>query len=277
MLFPSKIFLFYFLPLFALTVFSCRKNKTLWVATVATFSTLFYGWWNWKFLGLIWFSTVVDFTAGKRIAASDDNRTRKKWLMSSIVVNLGLLGFFKYAMFANQSMAHALSWVGIGYPDSWLSFKVLLPVGISFYTFQSMSYTIDIYRRRITPANDLLTFYAYISMFPQLVAGPIVRYSQLAEQLVKPIFSSERIYLGLQFFILGLAKKILIADSLAPLVDQGFSPGGLTSLGTIEAIVAITAYGGQIYFDFSGYSDIAIGSARVLGFDLMQNFRIFSS
>jgi len=270
MLFASHVFLFWFLPAFlAMYVLAGPRGRML---VLTLFSYLFYGWWDWRFCLLILLSTVIDYVCGLLLHRSTHETVRRRWLLVSMSSNLGLLGFFKYFMFLRGAVAGGASRVGFDLPAEVLALEVVLPVGISFYTFQSMSYTIDIYRREAKPTRNFLDFMGYISMFPQLVAGPIVRYSEMETQIAAPAWSPERIYLGCQFFVLGLAKKVLVADTLAPLANSVFDAPVLTGLATGDAWLATIAYTLQIYFDFSGYSDMAVGLGLWCGFVFPINF-----
>jgi D-alanyl-lipoteichoic acid acyltransferase DltB (MBOAT superfamily) len=265
-IFNSFPFLIFFV-VFLCAYWSLKGRARLWLCGLASY--FFYGWLNWQLLWLILFSTVVDFVAGKSISGSESTTTRKSWLIVSIVCNLGILGFFKYCNFFAQSIQSVAT--QIGWELDWATLNIVLPVGISFYTFQSMSYTIDIYRRKISAEPDFVRFATFVSFFPQLVAGPIVRAGEFLPQL-----QSDREYSwndtveGFGQILLGFFKKLVIADSLAILVDQMYQqPEGYSSLNI--AIVA-TLFAFQVYGDFSGYSDIAIGTARMLGFVLPKNF-----
>jgi alginate O-acetyltransferase complex protein AlgI len=231
-------------------------------------SYFFYGSWNAKYLLLLFASTALDFYLGKAIAATplDDPRRRKRLVVVSVVANLGLLGAFKYYNFFRDT---AVAWFGFDAP----TFDVLLPVGISFYTFQSLSYTIDVYRGTIQPARNLREFALFVSFFPQLVAGPIVRASDFLPQLDQtPKLTRSDIHEGLWRIMVGLTKKVLISDVIATsLVDQAYAQGG--PVQGLLVLVAMYGYCLQIYGDFSGYSDIAIGSAKLLGFWLPENFK----
>jgi len=270
MLFPSFEFLFYFLPLLLLSYHAMPNRGRRALLAIASY--FFYGWWDYRFIGLLWLSTVIDYLAGGAIHRTDDPRRRKRWLIVSVIANLGVLGFFKYFAFANRSLAAMFELLGAGYPRALLDVHVILPIGISFFTFQSMSYTIDIYRRKVRPAASFVDFACYISLFPQLIAGPIVRYSMMEDQLRRPEISTGRFYLGMQFFIIGLAKKVLLADNLAPLADRFFDAPNLLVFGTPDAVLAVLAYSLQIYFDFSGYSDMAVGLGYFLGYGFPKNF-----
>ncbi len=270
MVFSSPVFLFYFLPLFLVIYYWTRPT---WRAAVLTFfSYVFYGWWNWRFVFLMLLTTTIDYHCGGAIAGFKSLARKRFFLLVSITANLTLLGFFKYFNFFTDNTQSVLQIWGLSLPDSWLSLNVVLPVGISFYTFQSMSYSIDIYRGYAKPSPDFLSFASYISMFPQLVAGPIIRYSYLAEQLLAPKFSTERFYLGLQYFIFGLAKKVLIADPTSFLADGVFNWQGPQILSSLETWLGLLAYTVQIYFDFSGYSDMAVGLGLFCGFSFPINF-----
>lgn len=270
MLFPSHEFLFYFLPLLLLGYYAMPDRGRRALLAIASY--FFYGWWDYRFVGLLWLSTLIDYFMGRAIFRAEEPRRRKVYLVVSLTANLGVLAFFKYFAFANQSLAKMFALLGAGYPEALLDFHVILPIGISFFTFQSMSYTIDIYRRKVRPAANLIDFACFISLFPQLIAGPIVRYSMMENQLRQPKMSGERFYLGLQFFIIGLAKKVLLADNLAPLANRFFDAPDLTVFSSPDALLAVLAYSLQIYFDFSGYSDMAVGLGYFLGYSFPKNF-----
>ena len=267
MVFTSSIFLYAFLPAFLLLyALSPRKLKSL---TLTLASYVFYGWWRPDFVLLMLFSSLLDYHLGHRIEA-DRNQgygIGRRWLVLSLTANLGLLGYFKYANFGIDSF-RALA-VGLGFDATFEWAEVVLPVGISFYTFQTMSYTIDVYRRRAHVVNRLIDFMCYVAMFPQLIAGPIVRYSVVEKELRSRRHTLQGFYQGLLFFQIGFAKKILIADVVARIADAAFAEpepfAGLAWLGVV-------AYAFQIYFDFSGYSDMAIGIGLMLGFHFPVNF-----
>lgn len=234
-------------------------------------SYFFYGFWNWKFLSLIFVSTLLDFHCSQGIHDSTDPRKRKLLLTLSVVGNLGILGFFKYFNFFIENAEALMQAVGMG-GSTW-TLSVILPVGISFYTFQTMSYTIDVYRGKIAPTRNLLDFALYVSFFPQLVAGPIERAPNLLPQvsgdrrMTWPLFQE-----GAWLIFWGLYKKVFIADNLAGIVDPVYSdPAGHSAP---MVILATYAFAFQIYADFSGYTDIARGVAKLLGFDLMLNFKL---
>jgi alginate O-acetyltransferase complex protein AlgI len=266
MLFNSYEFLFLFLPVLLLAYFVLLpRSWRMGLLTVSSY--FFYGWWDWRFCSLMLISTLIDYRAGKGIATSTDSRIRRRWLWLSMVSNLSLLGFFKYFDLAARTANQLAAILGAGEPIPLL--HVVLPVGISFYTFQSMSYSIDIYLGAAKPARSLWAFACYVALFPQLIAGPIVRYRDLAEQLVERTHSWAKASLGIQFFVAGLAKKVILADGVAVLVGATFESA---SPGLWLAWTGTLAYAMQIYFDFSGYSDMAVGLGLIFGFRLPQNF-----
>lgn len=231
-------------------------------------SYVFYGWWDWRFLSLIAFSSLVDYTVGLHMESAE-GRKRKTLLWISIGVNLGLLGFFKYYNFFLDNFITAFSFFGQEINPSGLN--IILPVGISFYTFQTMSYTIDIYRKELKPTKDFIAFAAYVAFFPQLVAGPIERATNLIPQFFKTKkFNYAQAVDGMRQILWGLFKKVVIADNCAEFANQIFNHSDQYSGFTLFLGGVFFAF--QIYGDFSGYSDIAIGTARLFGFNLMQNF-----
>ncbi len=269
MVFSSHIFLYYFLPLSLLLYFSVpvrRRNLLL-----TGLSYLFYGWSNPLFTLLLLFSTVVDYRCGLVIgrASGDQQRRRKIALAISIIANLGLLGFFKYSGFALESCNQLLAALAGESLAPLPVLHFLLPLGISFYTFQSMSYSIDLYRGQARHIENFFDFACFVSMFPQLVAGPIIRFQEVARQLVERTHSLEKFARGVAFFILGLSKKILLANSCGKIADLAFAGG---SINPLDAWFGIVAYSFQIYFDFSGYSDMAIGLGLMFGFVFAKNF-----
>jgi alginate O-acetyltransferase complex protein AlgI len=269
-LFNSYVFLFLFLPLFALfwwAPFFSRRSRLVGLAIA---SYVFYGYWDWRFTSLMFLSTVIDYTAGARIHGATLPRNRRFWLVSSLACNLGLLAFFKYSGFFARGLNAFANWVHLG--QTLPELDIVLPVGISFYTFQSMSYSIDIYRGRARPTAGFWHFAAYVSMFPQLIAGPIVRYAEIETQLREASLppNAMRVVLGIQFFVIGLAKKLLIADVAATQINPIFE--GQVPQTAATAWLAALGYTAQIYFDFSGYSDMAVGLGHILGFRLPQNF-----
>ncbi len=269
MLFNSLEF-FLFLPLAFFFYWALVSNRKAQNAFLLVASYIFYGWWDWRFLVLIIVSSLADFLIGRRllIIQSQDSR---RWLLGlSLVINLGILGFFKYFNFFISSFAEMLNL--LGFQPNVYSLNVVLPVGISFYTFQTLSYTIDIYRREIQPTHNWLEFFAFVSFFPQLVAGPIERARNLLPQFSRNrLFDLDKSKDGLRQILWGLFKKVVVADNCAQGVDWIFNNYDNTS-GSVLVLGAVL-FAFQIYGDFSGYSDIAIGTAKLFGFNLMTNFR----
>ncbi|MEL6673507.1 MAG: MBOAT family protein [Bacteroidota bacterium] len=270
MLFNSFTFLL-FLPLTFLIYWQVvQRNLRLQNLFVLVASYVFYGWWDWRFLGLIAFSSAVDFWVGQEMHHNRNPRKKKALLMVSLGVNLGMLGVFKYADFFMHSLMAGLT--GLGIETSWTTLGIILPVGISFYTFQTLSYTIDIYRGKLQPTSDPLTFFAFVSFFPQLVAGPIERATHLLPQFEKNRhFDFAQARKGLELILWGMFKKVVIADRLSVYVETVY--GSPEAYSGLPVMLATLFFAFQIYCDFSGYSDIAIGTARLFGFDLMTNFR----
>lgn len=244
-----------------------RGNNTFRKMLLLLASYYFYAYWDWRFLPLIWISTIIDYFVGKQLPKTINVSQRRKLLLVSLSVNLGLLAFFKYFNFFIESFRPIIEGVGLHAG----TLDIILPVGISFYTFQTLSYTIDIYRGNLEPNESLLDFALFVGFFPQLVAGPIVRASHFLPQLkkYKPL-SRANMYIGFQQFTYGLFKKVFLADRLAMFSDNIFANAGAYDCTTTW--LAAIAYSLQIYFDFSGYSDMAIGVARVIGYDLGENF-----
>ena len=266
MLFTEFRFLPFFVMVFAIhwLLRGPRLRKT-WLLLA---SYAFYAAWDWRFLSLIWASTLVDYVAGLRIYASN-GKAKVWWLRASLFANLGLLGFFKYWGFFVDSGAEFLSWMGIDMAGS--SLEVILPVGISFFTFQTMSYSLDIYRGKLKPTRSPLDLALFVGFFPQLVAGPIVRAADFLPQLSAPRFWADvRVRSALILFTAGFIKKACISDQLSPFVDQYFANPDLYTVGA--AWLAVVGYAVQIYCDFSGYSDMAIALAALLGYRLCLNF-----
>ncbi len=259
-----------FLPIVFL-VYWCfgRKHIRAQNILIVVASYVFYGWWDWRFLFLILLSTLVDYTIGLALEKEDKVQKRKILLWASLLVNLGLLGFFKYFNFFIDNFTSAFSF--FGHPIGGYSLNIILPVGISFYTFQTLSYTIDVYNKKLKPTADFISFSAFVSFFPQLVAGPIERATNLLPQFFKERnFNYEMAKNGLRQILWGLFKKIVIADNCAKYVNIIFENHEAYSGSTLVLGAVFFAF--QIYCDFSGYSDIAIGTARLFGFNLMQNF-----
>ena len=270
MVFNSIIFAF-FLPLVFLGYWFVFQKTARWQNLfLIVASYFFYGWWDWRFLLLLAFTSLVDFGVGYGLNKTDDERKRKMLLGLTLVSNLSVLFFFKYFNFFTDSARELMS--TIGWQADFVTIKVLLPVGISFYTFQSLSYTIDVYRRKLRGSEDIISFLAFVSFFPQLVAGPIERAPHMLPQFATVRrFDYRMAVLGMRRILFGLFKKMVIADNLALLADAVFDHAGTGS--SLTAAVGILAFTFQIYCDFSGYSDIALGTARLFGFDLMENFR----
>jgi len=265
MIFYSPEFLIFFVGLL-LGLALLRRNNPRKVLLLAA-SYYFYAYWDWRFLGLIALSTLVDYLVALQLGRTDDPGKRKGLLIVSLAVNLGLLGFFKYYNFFIDSFRPIIE--GLGLHAATLD--ILLPVGISFYTFQTLSYTIDVYRRELEPRRNLIDFALFVAFFPQLVAGPIVRAAHFLPQLesYKPL-TRANLYVGFQIFIYGMFKKVFLADRLAVFSDTVFANAG--AYDCLTTWLATGAFVTQVYFDFSGYSDMAIGAARILGYDLGTNF-----
>lgn len=242
------------------------QNRMLLVA-----SCVFYSAWDWRFLALILVSTSIDFVVGLKIPQTQSPAIRKRLLLLSCGANLGILGFFKYFNFFSHNLAVLLSWFGISLPDATLN--IILPLGISFYTFHAMSYAIDIYRGKMTPIKSFPNYLLFVMYFPQLVAGPIARAAALIPQVASPrSVGRSAVIEGLWLVLWGLFKKMVIADNLAPIVDSTFeseqAPSGA------RCLLVLYAFAFQIYCDFSGYTDIARGLARLMGFQLTLNFNL---
>lgn len=269
MVFSSHIFLFWFLPLALLLYYAAPKRSRLLVLTLESY--LFYAWWNPWFTILMLLSTAADYVLGALIVREGaTERQRKAALAASVCSNLAFLGFFKYALFFSENFGKVASAFGLGAVEmpAFLG-HIVLPVGISFYTFQSMSYAIDLYRGHAERARSFVDFACYVSMYPQLVAGPIVRYGTVAEQLRGRVHSLEGFVAGFTRFNHGFAKKILLANPMGRIADLAFEAG---SLSAPLAWAGILAYAFQIYFDFSAYSDMAVGLGHMMGFRFPENF-----
>jgi len=266
MLFTQLEFLVFFAIVLIAAWSSSRCSIRNTILLVASY--YFYAYWDYRFCALLLLSTLVDFVVAKRIAASADLQGRRRWLGVSLATNLGVLGFFKYFNFFIESADPVLRSLGIGTN----SLEIVLPVGVSFFTFQTLSYTIDVYRGRLSPTGNLVNFALFVAFFPQLVAGPIVRARELLPQLREvPRWSKRQCYGGAQQLLRGAVKKVLLADRLAEMVDVVFAGPELYSGPTLW--LAALAYAGQIYYDFSGYTDMAIGAAKMLGYRFPINFK----
>lgn len=268
MLFNSSEFLFFF-ALFFPTFWLVQKHLFYRNLLLLTASYVFYGFWDWRFLSLIVISTVVDFYCGSRIFSSSNQQERKLFLCISLFVNLGILCVFKYLGFFVDSFVDLLHSLNVDV-NFW-TLSIILPIGISFYTFQTLSYSIDIYYKKLEPSKSILNFATFVAFFPQLVAGPIERAKTLLPQIESGNeFSYQQLREGIFLVLWGLTKKVLIADRLAIYVDAVFAdPASATGP---QALIAVLFFAIQIYCDFSGYSDIARGIAKMLGFELMLNF-----
>jgi alginate O-acetyltransferase complex protein AlgI len=282
MVFSSYLFLFYLLPLALAAYYVApirRRNLIL-----SLFSYLFYGWANPIFLFLLIGTTLLDYTAGLLIARSEGvlvgdeyvmepNKPRSRFakavLTTSVVSSLSLLGFFKYYNFGVENYDALIEWIGMPQLQLDSALRVTLPLGISFYTFESMSYVIDVYRGRARAIRNIVDFSAFVSMFPQLVAGPIIRFSEIADQIRSRTHTITKFTRGVAFFSLGMTKKVLLANPCGKIADLAFDAG---SLSVLDAWYGVTAYAFQIYFDFSGYSDMAIGLGLMMGFVFAKNF-----
>lgn len=270
MIFNSLSFLIFLPTVFVVYWFLLRDKLRLQNLFLLLVSYVFYGWWDWRFLSLIFASSLVDFVAGRQISTSQNEGFRKIWLSLSLVFNLGLLGFFKYFNFFVSELETLFLDAGI-HTDTF-TLQIILAVGISFYTFQTMSYTLDVYHKKLKASDNFVEFAAYVSFFPQLVAGPIERAKALLPQFERARgFDVQQAISGLRLIIWGLFKKVVIADSLAPQVNEIFNNYQDESGATLVLGAIFFAF--QIYGDFSGYSDIAIGCAKLLGFELMSNFK----
>ncbi|MDA1191419.1 MAG: hypothetical protein O3A46_07010, partial [Candidatus Poribacteria bacterium] len=283
MVFSSQLFLFYFLPLALVLYYASPKRLKHLILTLLSY--VFYGWANPYFVFLMFGSTVVDYTTGlvisQKIGArrrgpieilekgATRTRAQKVALIVSILTNLSLLGFFKYFNFGVENYNALIEAFGMEAMRWDTLFRVVLPLGISFYTFQSMSYTIDVYRGDAKAIRNFTDFSCYVSMFPQLVAGPIVRFSDVAEQLEQRDHTLDKFARGCAFFALGMAKKVLLANPCGKVADLAFDAG---SVEMLDAWFGVFGYAFQIYFDFSGYSDMAIGLGLMLGFTFPKNF-----
>ncbi|MFY0630811.1 MAG: MBOAT family protein [Flavobacteriaceae bacterium] len=271
MLFNSLDFAIFLPIVFLLYWWVFKNNLKRQNFFLLVVSYIFYGWWDYRFLGLIFFSTLVDYFLGIYLQKEKKQSKRKILLWTSILVNLGFLGFFKYFNFFIDNFVTAFSFFGkeIGFS----SLNIILPIGISFYTFQTLSYTIDVYRNKLTPTKDFIAFGAFVSFFPQLVAGPIERASNLLPQFYeKRIKTNSKIADGLRQILWGLFKKVVIADNCAEIANQIFNNSQDYSGSTLFLGAFFFTF--QIYGDFSGYSDIAIGTAKLFGFKLKKNFAL---
>ena len=269
MLFNSFEFAIFLPVVFIIYWFLLKDKLRMQNLFLVIASYLFYGWWDWRFLSLIIISSFVDYYLGILLSKNVEQSKRKSLLLISIIINLGFLGFFKYYNFFVDSFIDAFSLFGVTLEAR--SLNIILPVGISFYTFQTLSYTIDVYRRKIEPTTDIISFFAFVSFFPQLVAGPIERASNLLPQFnQKRTFSNKDARDGARQILWGFFKKMVIADNAATIVNRIFE--NYDYMPTFNLWLGAVFFAFQIYGDFSGYSDIAIGTSRLFGFNLMKNF-----
>ena len=270
MLFNSFVFVLFFVIVYGAYV-TAQKSRRIQNALLLVASYVFYGYWDWRFLSLIAISTLIDYFVGMNLAQTDSQTKKRRFLFLSVAANLGILASFKYFNFFASSLADTLSLFGL--EAGFVTVNIVLPVGISFYTFQTMSYTLDIYRGKMKPTRDLLDFALYVSFFPQLVAGPIERASRLLPQISAPRkITTDQVNAGIFLLIWGYYKKVVIADNLARIANPVFNGG--TSVEGLDLLVGVLAFTFQIYGDFSGYSDIARGLSKLMGFDLMVNFKL---
>jgi len=271
MLFNSIEFLLFLPIVFVLYWFVFNKNIKHQNLLILVSSYFFYGWWDYRFLSLIILSTIVDYVIGLNISNQSSKKNQKILLWCSVLFNLGVLGFFKYYNFFIESWIDLFSSIGYEINSVW-TLNIILPVGISFYTFQTMSYTIDIFKGKLNPTKDFVSFAAFVSFFPQLVAGPIERATNLLPQILnKREFKYEQGVQGLKLIFWGLFKKVVIADTLAPVVNDIFE--NYQDFGGVTLWLGAIYFAFQIYCDFSGYSDIAIGTSKLFGFEVMSNFK----
>ena len=269
MLFNSIDFAIFLPIVFIIYWFLTNKNLKLQNLFIVLASFTFYGWWDWRFLSLLLFSIITDYLIGLKFLSLKTNKSRKLLLWISIIINLGFLGFFKYYNFFVDNFVEAFSFFGAQIQPNTLN--IILPIGISFYTFQTLSYTIDLYKRKLEPTKDFVAFAAFVSFFPQLVAGPIERATNLLPQFYKKrTFDYSKAVEGMRQILWGLFKKIVIADNCAEYANMIFNNSADYSGSTL--LLGALFFTFQIYGDFSGYSDIAIGTARLFGFSLMKNF-----
>lgn len=269
MLFNSLNFALFLPVVFILYWFVTNKNLKAQNLLLLVASYFFYACWDWRFLFLLIFSTLLDYFTGLKMAQTENQNTKKTWFWISILVNLGFLGLFKYYNFFAESFATAIA--GFGFEVHPWTLNVILPVGISFYTFHGLSYVIDIYKGRIKAEENFIDYSVFVSFFPLLVAGPIERATHLLPQIKRRrVFNSDQAIEGIYQIIWGLFKKMVIADSCAQYANEIFS--NYESMNSISLLLGAFYFSFQIYGDFSGYSDIALGTAKLFGIDLLRNF-----
>lgn len=262
MVFSSAIFIMLFLPLFLLTYYLTPKRFHSHIIVLGSY--VFYGWWRVDFVAMMAGISIFSYLISKKIVSSE--RNSKKWLALGVVGNLITLGYFKYFNFGIDSMNALMGYTG---HEGFTAWHVILPIGISFHIFQAISYLIDIYRKDVQPAEKFIDFMAFSSLFPQLIAGPVIRYKDLEAQFRSRVHSWDKFNEGAIRFAMGFCKKVFIADTLAPIADSAFA---LSDPSMMDSWLGILAYTGQLYFDFSGYSDMAIGIALMMGFRFPENF-----
>jgi D-alanyl-lipoteichoic acid acyltransferase DltB (MBOAT superfamily) len=268
MLFDSPVYLVFLTLVVALYWRLGWRKQNLFLLAASYF---FYGWWDWRFLALMLTSTLVDYNFALKIADHPNQRLRKTLLIASLVMNFGFLGFFKYCNFFVDSFTHMIAFIGVHHISPFF-LKIILPPGISFYTFQEVAYIVDVYHGKQQPSRSLVDYALFISLFPHLIAGPIQRPSHLLPQVQQPReFDSRKFFNGLMLILSGLFRKCVIADNCALLANAAFA--GQLGHNCFSLLIAVYAFAWQIYGDFSGYSDIARGSAQLLGFHFMVNFR----
>lgn len=269
MLFNSIEFILFLPVVFIIYWFVINRSFRQQNTFLLVASYFFYTCWDWRFLFLLAFSTALDYFTGLRIHTSISDKKRKIWLVTSVVANLGFLGFFKYYNFFADSFANMVAL--LGFKADFVTLNIVLPVGISFYTFHGLSYVFDIYNRKIQPTTNLVNYTLFVSFFPLLVAGPIERATHLLPQVERPrLFSYSKAVDGLRQILWGIFKKVVIADNCAEYVNMAFDNTETHSGSTLALAAVLFAF--QIYGDFSGYSDIALGTARLFGFELLKNF-----
>lgn len=270
MLFNSLEFVIFFIIVYALYLALSRHHK-LQNLMLLIASCLFYGAWDWRFLALMFVSITTDFFCAKYIYHQSDEKTRKRLLVLNFIVNFGILGIFKYFNFFQENLQILLNTLGISITTNLL--HIILPIGISFYTFQAMSYAFDVYRRQIIPVDNFLDYALFVTYFPQLVAGPIERASHLLPQVLKPrLMTLDKFYEGCYLILWGYFQKIFVADNLAKIVDPVFLSS--QPYNGFAVLLAVYAFAFQIYCDFAGYSNIARGLSKCMGFDIMLNFNL---
>jgi D-alanyl-lipoteichoic acid acyltransferase DltB (MBOAT superfamily) len=267
MIFNSVTYLVFLVVVVGL-YWALPKRPRLWMIFLS--SVVFYGFWRWQYVFLMLFSAGTDYFIALQMEKTEDNRSRRLLLLASLVVNLGLLVYFKYLLFFAANAVSLLNFIGVDTaPPEW---SIILPLGISFYTFQTISYSVDVYRRFRKPEKDFVLYGCFVTFFPQLVAGPILRAGDLVEQLAnRPCFRADDIAKGLRRLLFGLFLKVVLADNVASVVDDGYAQN-IELLHALDVWTLAFLFGFQIYFDFSGYSHIAIGSALLMGIHLPENF-----